>query len=49
MLLEYQMEEVMEKKINKFSHTQQVKIQEGSSKSLLLKVKTALQNHQKKV
>lgn len=43
MLLRYQMEDVLEKKINKSSHTQQVKVQEGSSKSLFLK--QALQNH----
>lgn len=46
MLLEYQMEDVLEKKINKSSHTQQVKVQDGSSKSLFLK--QAPQNHQKK-
>lgn len=49
MLLEYQMEGILEKKINKSSHTQPVKVQEGSSKSLFLKVKKTLQNHQKKM
>lgn len=48
MLLEYQMEDVLEKKINKSSNTQQVKVEEGNSKSLFLKVKRAPQNHQKK-
>lgn len=39
MLLEYQMEGILQKKINKASPNQQVKVQEGSSKSLFLKVK----------
>lgn len=49
MLLEYQMEGIMQKKINKPSHTQPAKVQEGCSKSLFLKVKSTLQNHQKKM
>lgn len=34
MLLEYQMEGILQKKINKPSHTQPAKVQEGSSKSV---------------
>lgn len=49
MLLEYQMEGILQKKINKPSHIQPVKVQEGSSKCLLLKVKRTLQNHQEKM
>lgn len=48
MLLEYQMEDALEKKINKSSHIQQVKVQEGSSQSLFLEVKSALRKCQKK-
>lgn len=39
MLLEHQMEGILQKKINKPSPTQPVKVQEGSNKSLFLKVK----------
>lgn len=48
MLLEYQMEGILKKKINKSSHTQPVRVREGSSKSLFLKVKRTLHKHQKK-
>lgn len=39
MLLEHQMEGILQKKRNKPSPTQPVKVQEGSNKSLFLKVK----------